>query len=123
MAKILEGSFVFDEPKKRKILLDPHDEALMQAARTAIVEACKNAHSPSAVARCLHSVASGIRRKGYHKAVKRHPFAGICEASKLPLDKANAQLDELDPILGYEGPVRWVCAKANGNGKRSCGGC
>jgi hypothetical protein len=108
---------------KRKIELDPHDEALMQAARAAIVDACNNAHSSSAVARCLHSVASGIRRRGYAKAVKKYPFKNICEKSGLALTRDHAQLDELDPMLGYEGPVRWVCAKANGNGKRSCGGC
>ena len=89
---IILDNFEFDDmPKrKRKIQLDPHDEALMQIARAAILDACKNAHSPSAVARCLHSVASGIRRRGYHKAVKNYPFQGICEISKRPLAREHA---------------------------------
>jgi hypothetical protein len=49
---ILEN-FEFDDMPRRKIQLDSHDEALMQIARAAILEACKNAHSPSGVARCV----------------------------------------------------------------------
>lgn len=108
---------------KRKIVLDDHDEALMLEAKAAILKACSLAHSLHGVARCLHSVASGQRRKGYHAAVKKHPFQGICEISGEPLEQIHAQLDELDPLLGYSGPVRWVCGKANGNHKHSCGRC
>jgi hypothetical protein len=103
--------------------LDEHDAALVARVKAALDAAIISAHQPSAVAKRIHSLAARHRMKGRAAAIKRHPFAGICEASGMPLDKEHAQLDELDPEQGYGGRVRWVCPKANNNGHFTCGVC
>jgi hypothetical protein len=77
---------------KRKIALDDHDEALMLEAKVAILKACSLAHSPYGVARCLHSVASGQRRKGYSAAVRRHPFPGFAKRAVCRWKKSTPNL-------------------------------
>jgi hypothetical protein len=103
--------------------LDAHDRVLVSAVEAALLAAYEHAHSPVAVAKRIAVVAVRQRNRGRAAARKRHPFAGVCEASRRPLDKQDAVLDELDPELGYSGRLRWVCHKANSSGKRSCGGC
>ena len=103
--------------------LDEHDAALVALVKETLDAAIRNAHMPSAVAKRIHSLAARHRMKGRASAIKRHPFAGVCEASGKSLDRKHAQLDELDPELGYTGRVRWVCPKANNNGHHTCGGC
>lgn len=99
------------------------DEELIKAARTAIKKAVGAAESKSKVAKALVMEAARQRNRGRTAAMRRHPFRGICEASGAPLDECDKVLDELDPELGYQGRVRWVCPKANNSGKRSCGVC
>lgn len=108
---------------RRMIELDSHDERLVVAAVAAMKAAFQQAHAPAAVAKRIAVVAVRHRNHGRDAARRRHPFAGICEASGKQLDKTDAVLDELQPELGYPGRVRWVCHKANNSGKRSCGGC
>ena len=105
------------------IELDEHDKALIENVICAIEEAIQNAHEPVALKRRIAVITIGKRNRGREAARKRHPFPGVCEASGLPLDERDANLDELDGRLGYAGPVRWVCPKANNSGKRSCGKC
>jgi restriction endonuclease Mrr len=118
----LSNDFEFTSTKKG-LKLDEHDAALVAAVKAALDAAIHSARMPSAVAKRIHSIAARHRMKGRHGAIKRHPFAGVCEVSGRPLDKQFAQLDELDPELGYAGRVRWVCSRANNNGHHSCGGC
>ena len=103
--------------------LDDHDAALVALVKARLDAAVINAHSPSAVAKRIHSLAARHRMKGRVAAIKRHPFKGKCEVSGAPLDKVHAHLDELDPELGYSGRVRWVCQVANNSGRHSCGVC
>ena len=103
--------------------LDTHDQLLVAVVRKAMMEAIANAHTPVAVAKRISVVATAQRNLGRAAARKRHPFNEICEASGLPLDERHAELDALDPDLGYTGKVRWVCSRANHSGKHSCGGC
>ena len=103
--------------------LDRHDQALFDAARMEIRAAIENARYPAAVAKKLVAEAMKHRNRGRHKAIKSYPFQGVCEASGKPLDRVDAVLDELDPELGYNGRLRWVCPKANHSGRRSCGHC
>jgi hypothetical protein len=105
------------------LTLDPHDEALVSAAKAAIEEAIASAHVPVAVIKRIVAFTVRHRNRGRADAIKRHPFKGICEASGKPLDRSHAHLDELEPELGYAGKVRWVCPRANNSGKYSCGGC
>lgn len=103
--------------------LDPHDTALANATIAAMRSALENAHAPAAVAKRVAAVAVRHRNRGRARAIRQNPFAGICAQSHLPLERQDAVLDEIEPELGYAGPVRWVCHKANNSGKRSCGGC
>lgn len=108
---------------KRKIILNQHDEALVNAAFAAMHMAVESAHRPAAVARRISVLATGYRNRGRDAARRRYPFKGMCEASGLPLALEDADLDERETQLGYAGRLRWVCKKANNSGKRSCGGC
>jgi hypothetical protein len=108
---------------KKGLKLDEHDAALVATVKAALDAAILSAHNPVAIAKRIHSLAARHRMKGRQAAIKRHPFAGVCEVSGQPLERSHAQLDELDPELGYTGRVRWVCPKANHNGHYSCGGC
>jgi hypothetical protein len=103
--------------------LDEGDTALVAVVKAAIDAAIHNARQPSAVAKRIHALAARHRNKGRTAAIRRHPFGGICEASGRPLAREHAHLDEIDPELGYAGPVRWVCPRANNSGRFSCGGC
>jgi hypothetical protein len=103
--------------------LSPHDQALVDAAVTAMRSAFENAHAPPAVAKRIAVLAVRQRNKGRAAAIRRHPFCGVCEQSGRPLQRQDAVLDEVEPERGYAGRVRWVCHKANNSGKRSCGAC
>lgn len=105
------------------LILDEHDQALVEVARASIKKAMTDAHMPVAVVKRIVSIAVNHRNAGRAAAITRHPFKGVCEASGLPLDRNHAHLDEMEPELGYEGKVRWVCPRANNSGKHSCGGC
>jgi hypothetical protein len=105
---------------KRKIILDLHDESLVNAAIAAIKIAVESAHRPAAVARRISVLATGYRNRGRDAARRRYPFKDMCEASGQPLAFEDADLDERETELGYAGELRWVCKKANNSGKRSC---
>lgn len=107
----------------RQIILDDHDEALAELARAIIELAVNRAHRPSGVAKRIAMKATALRNRGRKAAIKRTPFTGVCAKSGLKLDRNHADLDEIDPVLGYLGPVQWVCRKANNSGKSSCGQC
>jgi hypothetical protein len=107
----------------RRIELDDHDEAKAEAVRKLIDDVIRESHNPVAVAKRIAQRATYHRNKGRDAAIKRYPFRGICEASGLPIDRSIAALDELEPEKGYAGKLRWVCQKANGDGKGSCGRC
>jgi hypothetical protein len=107
----------------RKIELDEHDECLTVEVRKAIDEVIAKANNPIAVARRIGVIATGRRNKGREAAMKRYPFKGVCEASGLPIDKSIASLDEVETEKGYTGKLRWVCQKANNDGKGTCGKC
>lgn len=103
--------------------LNSHDEALVNAAIEAIKAAKSQAHTPVAVIKKIGAFVMRQRNRGRDAAIRKHPFTGICEASGAPLDRKHAHLDEIEPELGYSGPVRWVCPKANNSGRFSCGNC
>jgi hypothetical protein len=103
--------------------LDEHDRELVEVVRAAMSAALTQAHMPTAVAKRISVLAVRRRNRGRVAAKRRYPFAGICEASGQPLAPEHADLDELDPELGYEGRLRWVCKRANNSGKHSCGAC
>jgi hypothetical protein len=103
--------------------LDDHDKRLVEAAVAAIHNAVAAAHRPVGVAKRIVVAAIRVRNRGRAAAIRRYPFRGVCEASGEPLDERDAVLDELEPELGYAGRLRWVCAKANNSGLRSCGAC
>jgi hypothetical protein len=103
--------------------LDPHDQALVATVRSAMMKAISTAHMPVAVAKRISVLATGQRNRGRDAARKRHPFKGICEASGMPLEEKHAELDEMEPELGYVGKLRWVCSRANNSGTHSCGPC
>ena len=105
------------------LVLDDHDKQLAEAVSAAIADAVSRAHAPAAVAKRISAIAVRHRNRGRSAAIRKHPFAGTCEASGRPILREDAVLDELEPEKGYLGPVRWVCHKANNSGKRSCGGC
>jgi len=107
----------------KMIYVDDHDAMLVASAKEAMLQAIAKAHNPVAVAKKIASFGTKNRNVGRAAAIRRHPFKGICEASGLPLDRIHADLDELEPELGYAGKCRWVCRKANNSGKHSCGGC
>jgi hypothetical protein len=75
------------------------------------------------VAKRISVLAMRHRNKGRPAAMLRHPFKGICEVSGQPIERRHAELDEMEPELGYAGKLRWVCQVANNSGKHSCGGC
>lgn len=106
-----------------RIIVDDYDQALVDKVVAAIGEAFRNAHRPVAVAKKIVVAAVRFRNKGRDTAIRRHPFAGKCEASGAVLDPRDAVLDELEPEKGYDGRVRWICPKANNSGRRSCGRC
>src|SRR5262249_19004904 len=113
--------YLFGGLRRLRVLqLDGHDQALVEVVRQAMEAALRQAHTPTAVAKRVAVLAVRQRNKGRSAAKKRHPFAGICEASGQPLAAEHADLDELDPELGYAGRVRWVCKRANNSGKHSC---
>lgn len=105
------------------IQLDEHDAALFALVKSVLGSAVEQAHSPVAVSKKIAALAMRYRNRGRTAARNRYPFQGICEASGLPLEKIHAVLDELDPQLGYSGPLRWVCHRANNSGRHSCGKC
>ena len=73
----------------------------------------------------FHGIIHAIRHRnqGRRLAMKRHPFKGVCEVSRHPLERKHAHLDEMQSELGYSGEVRWTCPKANNSGPHSCGKC
>lgn len=103
--------------------LDDHDLALVELVRAVMDKAVLRAHMRSAVAKRITALAVRHRNSGRKAAMKRHPFAGVCEESGHPLEYVHANLDELEPERGYDGRVRWVCQRANNSGKHSCGVC
>ena len=109
--------------KKTTLRLLKRDEILATGVIKAMKIAISKAQEPAAVARKISSAATAQRNRGRDAARRRHPFKGVCEVSGRPLDKADAQLDEIEPNKGYAGKVRWVCPKANNSGRRSCGDC
>lgn len=105
------------------LCLDAHDHALVERVRRIIDGAIARAHNPIAVTKRFAVLATGRRNRGRSVAMRRHPFSGVCEKSGQPLAREHAHLDELQPELGYAGPVRWVCQRANNSGRPSCGVC
>ena len=105
------------------LILDEHDQAIVTAVFVAIRNAVLTAHNPVAPTKRIGALATGLRNIGQGAAIKRYPFKAICEASGMPLDQNPAQLDEMEPELGYSGKLRWVCQRANNSGKHTCGGC
>jgi hypothetical protein len=105
------------------VKLDAHDEAIVATVQAEMKKAILTAHGPVAVAKRIGALAIRQRNRGRIAAIKRYPFKGICEASGRPLDEALAELDEMEPELGFAGKLRWVCQRANNSGKHSCGGC
>lgn len=105
------------------LALDAVDQELFEIARAAIKSAITKASQPAAVAKRIAVEAMKHRNRGRVAARRRHKFIGVCEASRRPLEKRAAVLDELEPVKGYFGNVRWVCPKCNGSGQRSCGSC
>ncbi|MCO6454782.1 MAG: hypothetical protein J5I93_05730 [Pirellulaceae bacterium] len=105
------------------ISISNHDDALVQNVHQAIENAFASADAPAAVAKRIAALATRYRNRGREAAKRRHPFQGVCEASGLPLAVEHAHLDELEPERGYDGPVRWVCPRANNSGRFTCGGC
>ena len=105
------------------LILDEHDQTIVTAILVAIRNAISSAHNPVAVTKRISALATGLRNTGRKAAIKRYPFKGICEASGMPLEQNHAQLDEMEPELGYAGKLRWVCPRANNSGKHSCGDC
>src|SRR6266705_2873998 len=99
------------------ITLEDHDAALVEVVKAAMDSGMLRAHRPSAVAKRIAVLAVRHRNIGRKAAMKRHPFGGVCEASRQPLAFEHAVLDELEPELGYAGGVRWVCQRANNSGK------
>ena len=93
--------------------LDEYDKAIIATVRDAMTNAIEKAHNPVAVAKRMNVLATGYRNRGRRGAMKKYPFKGVCEASGLPLDSKHACLDEIEPWLGYQGKLRWVCPKAN----------
>ena len=86
-------------------------------------DAISKAHLPGGVAKRVSVLATAHRNRRRNAAKRKYPFKGICEASGLPLDEKHAELDEMEPELGYAGKLRWVCSRANNSGAHSCGGC
>lgn len=103
--------------------LDEHDQAIVTELRAAILDALSKAHNRTVVAKRVSVLATAQRNKGRRAALARHPFKGICESSGMPLEREHAELDEMEPELGYAGRLRWVCQRANNSGTHSCGGC
>ncbi len=107
----------------KRITLTDVDQRKYDALREAIEAALATAERRPALARKLFVLAAKHRNKGRKAAMRRYPFAGKCEISGWTIPRKDAALDELDPTKGYEGPLRWVCQKANGDGTASCGQC
>jgi hypothetical protein len=102
--------------------LDEHDKALVAKVAAMMDQAIASAHEPVLVTKGIVSQAMRRRNKGRTRAIREHPFQGICEVHGLPLAKELSCLDEIDPGRGFEkGNVRWVCPKANNSGLYSCG--
>ncbi len=107
----------------KKIPLTVRDEALFAVVRATIESSMKAAEQRPALARKVAAYGTRWRNKGRVKAIKDNPFTKKCAKSGLPITREQASLDEMDPTKGYEGPVQWVCKKANCDGKFSCGSC
>lgn len=103
--------------------LDEHDQALVTEFREALLGALSKAHNRTAVAKRISVLTTAQRNRGRRAALARHPFKGICEASGLSLAREQAELEQMEPELGYEGKLRWVCQRRNNSGTHSCGGC
>lgn len=102
--------------------LDAHDETLVATVKDTLRNAISAAHNRVVVVKRIVTFAVGYRNRGRADAKRRHPSVGICEESRLPLDRIDAVFDEMEPELGYAGRCRWVCAKHNNSGRRSCKG-
>lgn len=103
--------------------LDEHDQSLVSDFRVAMLAALSKAHNRTAVAKRIHVLTTAQRNRGRRAAIARHPFKGFCEASGLRLEKEHAELEQMEPELGYDGKLRWVCQRRNNSGTHSCGGC
>ena len=103
--------------------LDEHDQTLVTEFRAAMMAALTRAHNRTAVAKRISVLATAQRNRGRRAALARFPFKGICEASGLPLAREHAELEQMEPELGYSGKLRWVCQRRNNSGTHSCGGC
>jgi hypothetical protein len=103
--------------------LDEYDKAIVAGVQAAMQNAISTAHNPVVVIKRISVLATAQRNRGRREAKKRYPFKGVCEASGLPLEENHAELDEMEPELGYAGKLRWVCQRANNSGKHSCGAC
>jgi hypothetical protein len=101
------------------LTLDTHDQVLVAAVQAEMAKAIGAAHNPVAVAKRISVVATGYRNKGRNVAIRKYPFKGVCEVSGQPLERRHAELDEMEPELGYAGKLRWVCQVANNSGKHS----
>ncbi|MDD5032376.1 MAG: hypothetical protein PHR36_05075, partial [Patescibacteria group bacterium] len=86
-----------------KIRLNKHDQKLVDDVRSNIKNAYELANFRPAVAKSIASYATKYRNRGRKQAIRRHPFKGLCEKSKLSLKREDAHLDELDSKKGYEG--------------------
>lgn len=103
--------------------LDEHDQGLVSEFRDRMMGLLSKAHNQIAVAKRMHVLATAQRNQGRRAALAHNPFKGICEASGLPLAREHAELEQMEPELGYAGKLRWVCQRRNNSGKHSCGGC
>jgi hypothetical protein len=90
------------------LLLDEYDQAIVAALQVAMQDEILSAHNPVAVTKRISVLATAQRNRGRKAAKRGYPFKGICEASGLPLDENNAELDEMEPELGCAGKLRWV---------------
>lgn len=105
------------------IVLTQADQQRFNELKLSLERVLAEAEQRPALARKIFALAARHRNRGRQAAIRSHAFKGVCEISGLPIARTDAALDELDPTLGYAGPVRWVCQRANGDGRATCGQC
>src|SRR5271168_2726553 len=101
--------------------LDEHDRAFVAHVQSALLSAFAAAHAHAAVAKRISVLATAQKNKSRREAIRRNPFP--CDCGGPPLEKEHAELEQLQPELGYAGKLRWVCQRINNGGKHSCGSC